>query len=360
MQAALDKEPMITRRVTHSQPAWRRELARAITDPLALLDALGLDRCLLPGARRAARHFGLRVPLGFVTRMTPGDARDPLLRQVLPLDAELLPVPGFSSDPVADERAETPRGVLKKYQGRALLLASGACAVNCRYCFRREFPYAGHTAAGTRRSAALEAIAQDSSVTEIILSGGDPLMLADERLRELTDSLAGIPHIARLRVHTRLPVVLPERVDGGLCEWLSSLPWPTVIVVHANHPHEIDGTVAAAFGGLRDAGATLLNQSVLLKGVNDCARTLADLSEALFAAGALPYYLHLLDRVSGTAHFEVAEPRARRIMATLLDRLPGYLVPRLVREVPGAGAKQPVMACPEPLALEAVSPSHPL
>jgi EF-P beta-lysylation protein EpmB len=360
MQVALGKKAMITRREIHSQPAWRRELARAITDPEILLDTLGLDCSLVPGARRAARLFGLRVPRGFVARMTPGDPRDPLLRQVLPLDEELTPSPGFTSDPVGDGCAETAPGLLQKYAGRALLVASGTCAVNCRYCFRREFPYAGHTTTGARRAAAIRAIADDPSVREVILSGGDPLVLSDERLRELTDSLASIPHVARLRVHTRLPVVLPERVDDGLLDWLSAQPWPTVIVVHANHPREIDNSVAAAFRRLRDAGATLLNQSVLLKGVNDRPGSLAELSEALFAAGVLPYYLHMLDKVTGTAHFEVSDDRARRIMSALADHLPGYLVPRLVREIPGARAKRPVSVWPEHVHLEAASPRHPL
>jgi len=351
---------MITRRETHSQPAWRRELARAITDPADLLDALGLDSSLLPGARRAVGAFGLRVPLGFVARMTPGDPRDPLLRQVLPLGEELAPTPGFTSDPVGDGRAETVRGLLRKYDGRALLVASGACAINCRYCFRRDFPYGGHTATGDRRAAAVGAIAGDPSVTEVILSGGDPLMLSDERLKALTDDLATLPQLTRFRIHTRLPVVLPERVDDGLSDWLASLPWPVVVVVHANHPREIDDTVASALRRLRDAGATLLNQSVLLKGVNDDAGILARLSETLFAAGVLPYYLHMLDRVTGTAHFEVEERLARQIMAALANRLPGYLVPRLVREIPGGGSKQPVSPVSETVSREAVSPSHPL
>jgi len=360
MQATLGKTTMITRRETGSQPAWRRELARAITDPEELLDTLRLDRSLLPGARRAARLFGLRVPRGFVNRMACGDPGDPLLRQVLPIAGELVPSPGFTADPVADTRAEAIPGLLRKYEGRVLLLASGACAVNCRYCFRREFPYGGHTATGARARAALRAIGEDRSVTEVILSGGDPLMMSNSRLGEITSGLAGIPHIARLRIHTRLPIVLPERIDDGIGEWLSSLPWATVVIVHANHPHEIDAQVGGAFRRLRETGVTLLNQSVLLKGVNDDAGTLAALSERLFGFGVLPYYLHMLDKVSGTAHFEVDELHACHIMTALRDRLPGYLVPRLVREVPGAQSKLPVGGCPETAPFEAASQSSPL
>lgn len=360
MQAALGKTTMITRRETHSQPAWRRELSRAITDPGVLLDALRLDRSLLPDARHAARRFGLRVPRGFVARMTPGDPCDPLLRQILPLGEELEQAAGFGADPVGDCKAETVPGLVRKYDGRVLLIANGACAVNCRYCFRREFPYAGHTAVGGNQAGAIAEIVRDPSVSEVILSGGDPLMLTDAKLKKLTDSLSSAPQITRLRIHTRLPVVLPERVDDGLEEWMSSLPWPVVVVVHVNHPREVDGSVSAAFRRLRDLGANLLNQSVLLNGVNDDVRTLIDLSEALFAAGVMPYYIHMLDRVSGAAHFEVPEPEAVRIMAAVRDNLPGYLVPRLVREVPGARSKRPVSGLTEQVYPEAVTPRHPL
>ncbi|MGD8532965.1 MAG: EF-P beta-lysylation protein EpmB [Gammaproteobacteria bacterium] len=354
MKVASGKTPIITRRDTDGQPAWRRELGRAITEPEALLDMLRLDRSLLPAAAAAARCFGLRVPRGFAARMKPGDPDDPLLRQVLPLAAELENVPGFVPDPVADGSAEQGRGVLRKYHGRTLLIASGSCAVHCRYCFRREFPYAGHVAASRGWADALAAVAADSSTREVILSGGDPLTLSDATLSRLTDGLRKIPHVTRLRIHTRLPVVLPERVDAGLCSWLASLPWKVCIVLHFNHAREIDGDVTAAIHRLRDTGVLLLNQSVLLKGVNDDPGVLADLSETLFAAGVLPYYLHLLDPVKGAAHFDVPEHRARHIAAALAARLPGYLVPRLVREIPGASAKSlvgpfPENATPEPL-----------
>jgi EF-P beta-lysylation protein EpmB len=319
-------------------PTWQQELAQAITDPAALARALGLDPGLFPAATEASELFGLRVPLSFVRRMRPGDPADPLLRQVMPVAAELADRPGFGPDPVAEGAAFKAPGLLQKYQGRALLIATGACAINCRYCFRREFPYSEQIG-NAALSQALAAIAADSSIEELILSGGDPLSLSDLRLQALTEALAPIPHLRRLRVHTRLPVVLPARVDAGLLRWLRALPWPVAIVLHANHGNEIDAQVRAACANLRAAGATLLNQAVLLRGVNDSVAALSDLSQRLFEAGVVPYYLHLLDRVRGAAHFEVAEATAQQLVGTLAATLSGYLVPRLVREVPGGPAK---------------------
>lgn len=324
-----------------SAAAWQRELALAVRDPRALLAMLDLDPALLPGARRGHELFRLRVPRGFVRRMRRGDAADPLLRQVLPLGEELAPAAGFATDPLGERRHARGGGLLQKYRGRALLLATGACAVHCRYCFRRHFPYA-EQAMGRAGDEALAALRDDASVSEVILSGGDPLSLPDERLAALAARLDAIPHLRRLRLHTRLPVVLPERVDEALTRWLGATRLDTIVVLHANHANEIDAAVVEACRRLAASGARLLNQSVLLKSVNDSVEALADLSEALFAAGVLPYYLHLLDRVQGAAHFEVDIGTARRLAGGLAARLPGYLVPRLVREVPGASAKQPV------------------
>jgi EF-P beta-lysylation protein EpmB len=321
--------------------SWRHALAAAVTDPDELLALLGLDRALAPAARRAARRFGLKVPRGYVARMRRGDPADPLLRQVLPLDEEERDTPGFGADPVGDLAAATAPGVLTKYRGRALLITTGACAVHCRYCFRREFPYPDVALTPARLAAAIESLAADPELTEVILSGGDPLALPTARLAEITAGLGRLTGLERLRLHTRTPIVLPERVDAPLTDWLGQLPWRRIVVLHANHPRELSPEVVAACGRLAGAGATLLNQSVLLAGVNDDADVLAELSEALFAAGALPYYLHLLDRVSGTAHFEVPAARARALHRGLLERLPGYLVPRLVREAPGSASKLP-------------------
>jgi EF-P beta-lysylation protein EpmB len=274
--------------------------------------------------------------------MRRGDANDPLLLQVLPQLAELDAAPGYVTDPVGDMAAREAQGVLHKYEGRALLIASGSCAVNCRYCFRRHFPYGEEMAAAGQWRRALEHVRQDASIAELILSGGDPLALATAKLEELSRGLADIPHVTRLRIHTRLPVVLPERIDDAFVDWLAALPLQKVVVLHANHANEFDATVDAACRRLRGAGAVLLNQSVLLKGINDSADALEALSERLFAAGVLPYYLHQLDRVQGAAHFEVDDERALALVDAIRRRLPGYLVPRLVREVSGDASKRPV------------------
>ncbi len=334
---------MITAKMPARQiSAWQRELAQAITDPAELLRTLELDPALLPGARATAARFSLRAPRGFVARMTRGDPNDPLLRQVLPLAAELESAPDFLADPVGDRAAMAASGVLHKYHGRALLLATGTCAVHCRYCFRREFPYAESRAGADEWRPALAYLTADTSLREVILSGGDPLSLSDRRLGTLLAALDRIPHLERLRIHSRQPIVLPERVDDGLLELLTQTRLRRVLVVHANHPREIDTRVRAALERLAAAGVILFNQSVLLRGVNDSAATLVELSEVLFAARVLPYYLHLLDRVRGAAHFEVKETEASAIMKAVRQRLPGYLVPRLVRERPGQPAKTPV------------------
>ena len=339
---------MITAAPEPRQPAalvpvrWQQALREAVRDPRELLDLLGLDRLAPRLSDEAMVQFPLRVPRGFVARMRRGDPSDPLLRQVLPLDDEMRPMPGFGLDAVGDGAAKTAPGVIQKYRGRALLVATGSCAIHCRYCFRRHFPYAEETAARDGWRDAVDLIRRDASIEEVLLSGGDPLSLSNGKLAELTGALADIPHLRRLRIHSRLPIVVPERVDDGLMGWLSTLPWPVTLVVHANHANEFDGTVDAALGRLRAAGVHLLNQAVLLRGVNDSVDALAALSERGFAAGVLPYYLHQLDRVAGVAHFEVDDAHARALHAGLAARLSGYLVPRLVREIPGDTGKRPL------------------
>ena len=339
---------MITAAPEPRQPAalvpvrWQKALREAVRDPRELLDLLGLDRLAPRLSDEAMVQFPLRVPRGFVARMRRGDPSDPLLRQVLPLDDEMRPMPGFGLDAVGDGAAKTAPGVIQKYRGRALLVATGSCAIHCRYCFRRHFPYAEETAARDGWREAVDLIRQDASIEEVLLSGGDPLSLSNGKLAELTGALADIPHLRRLRIHSRLPIVVPERIDDGLLGWLSALPWPVTLVVHANHANEFDGTVDAALGRLRAAGVHLLNQAVLLRGVNDSVDALGALSERGFAAGVLPYYLHQLDRVAGVAHFEVDDAHARALHAGLAARLSGYLVPRLVREIPGDTGKRPL------------------
>lgn len=323
-------------------PDWQRLWRDSLRDPAELLRLLGLSGEIGRLSARARADFAFRVPRGFAAKMRHGDLDDPLLRQVLPLRDEELETPGYGIDAVGDLAARAGPGILHKYRGRALLVATGACAINCRYCFRRHFPYGEETAAAGQWQAAVDYLAQDDSIHEVLLSGGDPLSLSTVKLKALTDALAGIPHLRRLRIHSRLPVVLPERVDAELTDWLASLPWPVTVVVHANHGQELCADVAAAMARLRAAGCTLLNQSVLLAGVNDDPDALCALSERLFECGVLPYYLHQLDRVQGAAHFAVEDARALAMHRELMRRLPGYLVPKLVREIPGEPHKTPM------------------
>jgi EF-P beta-lysylation protein EpmB len=328
---------------TESRSPWRLELARAVRDPAVLLERLALEReRWLEPARRAAREFGLLVPEAYLRRMRRGDPADPLLRQVLPLAEELLPSPpGYVPDPLGETSLLDAEGaLLAKYRARVLVVTTGLCAVHCRYCFRRHFPYAPRPQTPDARL--LERLRAVPDLREVILSGGDPLTLATRRLREWSEALAVLPGLRVLRLHTRLPIVLPARVDAALLEWIGTLPWRSVVVVHANHPQEIDAETTGALAALAAAGARLLNQSVLLAGVNDDPNVLAELSWRLWDAGVQPYYLHRLDPVSGAAHFAVADERARAIVADLAARLPGYLVPRHVREESGAPAKIPV------------------
>ncbi|HVJ30515.1 MAG TPA: EF-P beta-lysylation protein EpmB [Gammaproteobacteria bacterium] len=315
--------------------SWQAELQAAVRDPAELERLLALPPGTLGVPARTA--FPLLVPRGFVARMRKGDANDPLLRQMWPSAAELAPAQGFSADPVR-EQGLAAHGLIQKYAGRVLLIASGACPLHCRYCFRREFPYQAQLAARADWTPAIAALRGVADAKEAILSGGDPLSLSNRRLGELLARLADTA-VTTVRIHTRFPIAIPERVDEGLLRVLRATRLTAVVVVHTNHANELDAGVERALTTLRPALATLLNQSVLLKGVNDDAETLAALSERLFACGVLPYYLHLLDRVAGAAHFDVDEARGKELVAALRARLPGYLVPRLVREIPGELSK---------------------
>lgn len=321
---------------------WQRALSDLITDPRELLSLLGLDPALLPAALTASQSFSLRVPRNFVARMQHGDPADPLLRQVLPLADELHETPGFSGDPLAEAGYTRAPGLLQKYQGRALVIVAGACAINCRYCFRREFPYADNTPDTAHWEALLAIIAADPTLEEVILSGGDPLMVSNRRLTWIIARLADIPHLTRLRIHTRLPVVIPDRVDDALPGILAGSRLTPVLVIHANHPQELNEDVEGAMHRLANAGITLLNQAVLLAGVNNNVPALAALSRRLLACRVLPYYLHLLDRVRGAAHFNTDDAAAIQLMRALAAQLPGYLMPRLVREIPDQPGKTPV------------------
>lgn len=320
--------------------AWQRELQQAFTRPAELLAYLQLDPQLPALAATQQSGFSLRIPRPFAARMIKGDPLDPLFLQVWPSTQEALEIPGFHADPVGDLASLHAGGVIHKYQGRVLLVTTGACGVHCRYCFRRHFPYGEASAARAHWAQALDYIAADPSIHEVILSGGDPLSLSDDKLASLADALQALPQIKRLRLHTRQPVVLPQRVDEHLLGWLSRCRLDTVMVLHANHAQELDNEVAAACRKLTQAGVKLLNQSVLLRGINDSVERLTQLSERLLACGVLPYYLHLIDPVQGSAHFDVDEAMAKQLMRGLSARLPGYLVPRLARERAGEPAKQ--------------------
>lgn len=322
---------------------WQRALASAVRDPFELIQLLDLPDQVVDISLEAARQFRLLVPHSYVRRMKKGDWHDPLLRQVLPLAAEMQKETGFLIDPVGDAEAMVSDGVLHKYQGRVLLVTTGACAIHCRYCFRRHFPYSDANPARDQWQEALDYIASHAEITEVLLSGGDPLTLSNERLSALCERIAAIEHVQRIRFHTRLPIVLPERIDAQLLTWLAKLNKQVIMVIHANHAHEFaDEEVQASLKALREVDVLLLNQSVLLRGVNDNLQALAALSEALVAANVIPYYLHLLDRVQGAAHFEVSETEAKALVAQLRLTVPGYMVPQLVREVAGEGAKTPL------------------
>lgn len=320
---------------------WQQELAEAFNDVEALCRHLQIAPETLPLLPNF-KAFPLRVPRGFVDCMIPGNPDDPLLRQVLPLQDELRDYPGYSHDPVGDLNAVAGPGIIHKYQGRVLLIATGACAVHCRYCFRRNFPYGELQLSSRKIEQAVTYIAERPEISEVILSGGDPLLLNDDKLGQLLQTLAGIAHIKRIRIHSRVPVVLPSRITPQLLDGLNATGKQTVLVLHANHANELSREVKEACLRLRRQQITLLNQSVLLKGINDNGDTLCDLSERLFECGVLPYYLHLLDHASGTGHFAVNEEHAGLIMQQMRQQLPGYLVPRLVKEQAGAEYKLPV------------------
>ncbi|MFA7555367.1 MAG: EF-P beta-lysylation protein EpmB [Spongiibacteraceae bacterium] len=325
---------------------WQQALATIVRDPEELFTLLQLDPSYLPQARAACADFPLRAPRSFIRRMAIGDWNDPLLKQVLPLAQELVLQPGYSSDPLAEASSNPAPGLIHKYQGRVLLVVSGGCAINCRYCFRRHFPYGDNNPSRTQWQQTLDYIRSDDSIHEVIFSGGDPMAASDTMICELVESIAAIPHVTTLRVHSRMPIVIPQRITAECLSWLTKTRLKTVMVVHCNHANEIDDEVGQSLLALKAAGVTVLNQTVLLAGVNDNVETLAAISERLFHYGALPYYLHLLDKVQGAAHFDLTKATGQKLYNELLTKLPGYLVPRLVQEVPGASSKVPIHISP--------------
>lgn len=326
-----------------AQESWQTQLQNAIRTPQALASAIGLDPSSLEYSRDADGQFPLLVPRAFADRMRPGDPLDPLLRQVLATPQEMQPAKGYGSDPVAEvsHYGGTP-GVLEKYRDRALMVLTGQCAINCRYCFRRHYPYSENAQSSAERRRALAALLDNSDLKELILSGGDPLVLPDTQIASISDQIAATAKKVTLRIHTRLPIVIPDRVTHELIAALQRPGMPVVVVLHSNHPNEIDQATRRSIQKLVVAGFTVLNQAVLLAGVNDDSQTLAQLSDKLFSAGALPYYLHTLDKVSGAAHFDLPESLARKLVGELAAIRPGYLVPKLMVEVPGAASKHEI------------------
>ena len=320
-------------------PVWQEELRTAIRDPRRLCEALGLPPEMANGSEGPVAEFPVFVPASYLKRIEHGNPADPLFLQVWPAATETVDADGFVDDPVDDAAFVLEPGLLKKYAGRALMIVTGACAVHCRYCFRRHFPYSETPPSETAWTGAIEAVRGDSSIEEIILSGGDPLTVTDARLASLAERFAAILHLRRLRIHTRLPVMIPSRVTDELLAWLTGTRLTPVMVIHANHAQELDDEVASAIDRLRMAGVMLLNQAVLLRDVNDSADAQAALSLRLIDLGVTPYYLHQLDRVRGAAHFEVSIAEGRAIVAELRRRLPGYAVPQYVQEQPGAPHK---------------------
>ena len=319
---------------------WQQQLAEAFTNIDDLCNYLHLSPDDLPFSIAAAEDFPLRVPLSFAASMEKGNPDDPLLRQVLPIKDEFFNYPGFNLDPVGDLPAVTRAGVIHKYHGRVLLINTGSCAINCRYCFRRNFPYSDLQLSRQKEHAAIQYIHEDSAISEVILSGGDPLLLSETRFANLIQQLDNIKHLKRIRIHSRLPIVLPARISDELINTLIHSSKQIVIVVHCNHANEINSRVITACKRLRNNGIILFNQSVLLKGVNNNAAVLCELSEQLFSHGIIPYYLHVLDKATGTGHFEVSEAEALTLIKRVQATLPGYLVPKLVKEKAGAKSKQ--------------------
>lgn len=320
---------------------WQKELATAYTDPVSLLNYLNLPVDNFTKDIAARRLFPMRVPRPFARRMKKGDALDPLFLQIFTSKYEFNTSAGYSTDPLDEQKNNQP-GILHKYQNRLLLLVRGGCAVNCRYCFRRHFPYSDNHLNKHQWQEALQYIADNPQINEVIYSGGDPLMAKDDFLAWLTQEIEQIPHVTRLRIHTRLPVVIPSRITTELISWFSKSRLKPVIVVHVNHANEIDTEFALAMNKLKQAGVTLLNQAVLLKGVNDSVAQQVALSERLFQVGVMPYYLHVLDKVSGAEHFDLPDSTATELMQDVIKHLPGYLVPKLVREIGGQPGKTPL------------------
>lgn len=332
---------IITRKLDSVEQNWLQQLTNAISNPAELLQQLEINPALWQNGFAARKLFALRVPQSFVDRMEKGNPYDPLLRQVLPLNDEFEWHDGYSNDPLDEQNNAIP-GLLHKYRNRVLMIVKGGCAINCRYCFRRHFPYQENKGSKQVWQQSVDYIAAHPELNEVILSGGDPLMAKDEELRWLIDAISSVPHIKRLRIHSRLPVVIPARITNALCDLLRETRLQVILVTHINHANEVNLEFKQQMSRLRAINVTLLNQGVLLKGVNDSVDAQVALSETLFDAGILPYYLHVLDKVQGAAHFFVSDQKAKEIMAGVIERVSGYLVAKLTREIGGRASKTPL------------------
>ena len=325
---------------------WQTELSQMIRSLNELLDFTGNNAADIDDLDLEDSNFPLRVPRPYASRIQRGNPLDPLLRQVLPVKLEKQKLPDYVSDPLNEASSNIMPGIIHKYHGRVLLILAGSCAINCRYCFRRSFPYQANQNSQAEWNLALNYIRQHEDISEVILSGGEPLINSDERLRQLVNNIAEIAHVKRLRIHTRMPIVIPQRVTAKMLDWLTDTRLQPIVVLHSNHAAEIDENVRTALDKMKARGITLLNQSVLLKAINDDVETLRQLSERLFDVGVMPYYLHLLDKVEGAAHFDVPTKRAQQLVGQLCAQLPGYLVPKLVRECAGEPSKTSILALP--------------
>lgn len=332
---------IITRKVVSVEQNWLKQLANGISDPAKLLEELEIDPTPWQSGFEARKLFAQRVPQSFVDRMEKGNPFDPLLRQVLPLSEEFEIHEGYSNDPLEEQNNSIP-GLLHKYHNRALMIVKGGCAINCRYCFRRHFPYDDNKGSKTVWQQSLDYVQTHPEIDEIILSGGDPLMAKDSELTWLIDRIADIPHVKRLRIHSRLPVVIPARITNELVDVLDRTRLQAILVTHINHAQEINQELRESLTKLKKVGVTLLNQGVMLKGVNDSVEAQVALSQSLFDAGVLPYYLHVLDKVQGAAHFYISDQHAKQIMAGVMEKVSGYLVPKLTREIGGRTSKTPL------------------
>jgi EF-P beta-lysylation protein EpmB len=339
MQSQQPMPAIIASRALDIQPSWKSELSQCISSVSELLHCLQLNPEQLSVSQRATEDFPLKVPRPFIERMEVGNPNDPLLRQVLPVTQETEPAVGYSPDPLDEIQHNPIPGVVHKYDNRLLLIVSPNCAINCRYCFRRHFPHQENRQSKQQWQQALTYIRLHKEINEVIFSGGDPLAANDNFLGWLTEQIANIPHVKRLRIHTRLPVVIPSRIDDAFLGWATGTRLLPIVVLHINHANEIDTAVQQMVQRLLGEGMLVLNQTVLLKSINDRSAILAELSEALYDTGVIPYYLHLLDPVAGASHFDIAGQQATQIYGQLQKQLPGFLVPKLVREIPGEKSK---------------------